>query len=554
MNKFELDASRLIHVNGITKEISLGPPPTENGVNLGGPPPAGSEAPPGTGAPGPGAPPGSGGPGGGKFKIDVPEHYKYSQIPYVSKIVDPRRQIMNIYIPAPYLNGGSVNGYNARTAPVLFHIPGGGFRLHGLPDMSSYLLGITALQHGFIVAAPDIRGCDDHYVDIDGDGKPEYTGKAPAQLVDSKAALRFLRYNAKLGRLPGDFSKVVVTGSSSGGAMTELVATSGNTPRMKKYLDEIGAADAPDNIQVAIPFCGPGDLVHADMTYDWIFGRYIYEYEVTEQKMFGKPMQVHVIKQDTKGLPVMNINYAAGETAYDHYSVYAKMYVDEYLKGEWGLGEGVYVARYMKYLLPAYLEYRAANPEKCQSDYFYFKSYEEYLAKGHGKDPYYSKNAYPSGGYINFDLFRAYTAQVAHRGPPAFDKVKTAEMPEDENALFGDEKTNVRSFTEYGAAHHETGPGTLSAEVAQLVKNQSPLSYIGDPACDCAKHWYIWHGTMDGAVPISMSFDLSEKLKANGISDVVFKIDYNAGHGGSQDIFTKSEFWDWCEKSLSSSK
>ena len=81
------------------------------------------------------------------------------------------------------------------------------------------------------------------------------------------------------------------------------------------------------------------------------------------------------------------------------------------------------------------------------------------------------------------------------------------------------------------AAHRETDPGTLSEDVAQRVINQNPLSYIGDPACDCAKHWYIWHGTMDGAVPINMSFDLVEKLKAQGITDVIFKIEFNGGHG-----------------------
>jgi acetyl esterase/lipase len=536
MNRLELDASQLIHVKGGMKEIFIG-----------GPPPVDHEG--STGVPaGPGAP---GGPGGQKMKIEVPEHYKYSHIPYVSKIVDPKRQIMNIYIPAPYLNGGSVNGYNAKTAPVLLHIPGGGFRIHGLPDMASDILGITALRRGFVVAAPDIRGCDDHYIDVDGDGKSEYTGKSPAQLVDSKASLRFLRFNARAGRLPGDFSKVAVTGASSGGAISSLVAASGNTPRMEKYLEEIGAADAPDNVQAALPFCGPGDLVHADMHYDWTFGRYIYQYEIVEQNMFGKLVPVHVIKHGANGIPIMKINYTAGETAYDHYTVYSKMFVDEYLKGEWGLTEAEYVTRYIKYLLPVYLEYRAKNPEKCKNDYFYFKSYEAYIAAGHARDPYYNNKTYPAGGYINFDLFRAYTAQVGHRGPPAFDKLKTAEMPDDENALFGDLRTNINSFTKYGAAHHETSPGTLSEDVAQRVINQNPLSYIGDPACDCAKHWYIWHGTMDGAVPINMSFDLVEKLKAQGISDVIFKIEFNGGHGRGDAEMVGSAMWDWCEKALS---
>lgn len=539
MNKNELDISLLIHAEGGIKEITLmGPPPSENADGSAGPP-----RPPG--------PPGPGGFGGPKIKVDVPEHYKYERIPYVSKIVDPKRQIMNIYFPAPYLNGGSVNGYTTKTAPVLFFVPGGGFRFHGLMDAASDQLGVMALHRGFVLAAPDIRGCEDRYVDVDGDGQPEYTGTSPAQLVDLKAAIRFLRFNAKAGRLPGDFSKVVATGGSSGGAMTSLFATSGNTPRMKKYLEELGAADAPDNIQAAIPFCGPGDLIHADMAYDWIFGRFIYEADmVKSENMWGFVEASPVIKRGANGTPIMKINYAAGETAYDHYTVYAKMFVDEYQKGELGLTEAEYVACYMGYLLPVYLKYRAENPEKCEKDYFYFDSYEAYLAAGNEKDPYYDEKAYPDGGYINFDLFRAYTARVAFKGSPAFDKLKKAYMPKYENALFGDLKTGICNFTAYGAAHSDLGLGTLPEDVAQRAINQNPLSYIGDPACDCARHWYIGHGTLDGDIPITLSMDIAEKLKANGISDVNFNIAFNGGHGGGEGETLKREMLDWSEKVL----
>jgi len=141
------------------KEVSfMVPPPGDSAVGPGRP-----------GVPGrPGIPGGPGGEGQ-KTKVEVPEHYKYERIPYVSKTVDPRRQIMNIYFPAPYLHGGSVNGYTAKTAPVFFFVPGGGFRIHGLMDAASDQVGAMALRRGFVLAAPDIRGCADHYVDVDGD-------------------------------------------------------------------------------------------------------------------------------------------------------------------------------------------------------------------------------------------------------------------------------------------------------------------------------------------------------------------------------------------------
>lgn len=531
MNSLKLDTNLITHVEGGVREIRImAPSPVMN-----------ADPHEMSGAPG--------GPGGRAMEAEVPEHYKYEGVCYIGNVVDPKRQRMNICFPAAYMDGGTVNGYTAKTAPVLFFVPGGGFRMHGLMDPALDELGLMALKRGFVVAAPDIRGCEDCYVDVDGDGEPEFTGTAPAQLVDLKAALRFLRYNQDV--LPGNFSRVVATGGSSGGAMTSLLAASGNTPRIKKYLEQAGAADAPDDIQAAIPFCGPGDLIHADMAYDWIFGRFIYEADMVEAKnMWGIVEASPVIGKDENGNPIMRINYSAGETAYDYYTVYAKMFVDEYLKGELGVTEAQYVARFMGYLLPAYLKHRANNPGECENDYFFFDSYEAYLAAGNPKDPYYDECAYPAGGYINFDLFRASTAKAAFKGSPSFDKLKKSDMLKYENALFGDLKSGGCNFTAYGAAHSDLGLGVLPGDVAERVVNQNPLSYIGDPECDCAKHWIVGHGTWDGDIPVTLSMDIVEKLKATGVTDVDFWLVVNGGHGGGEGEAAKSRMLDWAERAL----
>ncbi len=48
-----------------------------------------------------------------------------------------------------------------------------------------------ALQHGYVVAAPAIRGR------VQKDEEEKYNGKAPACIVDYKAAVRYLHYFSK---------------------------------------------------------------------------------------------------------------------------------------------------------------------------------------------------------------------------------------------------------------------------------------------------------------------------------------------------------------------
>ena len=120
-----------------------------------------------------------------------------------------------------------------------------------------------ALQHGYVVAAPAIRG----RVQKDEEGK--YNGKAPACIVDYKAAVRYLHYFSK--ELPGDESKIITNGTSAGGALSSLMGATGNHPDYESYLKELGAADASDEVFAASCYCPITNLDHADMAYEWEF-------------------------------------------------------------------------------------------------------------------------------------------------------------------------------------------------------------------------------------------------------------------------------------------
>jgi len=71
--------------------------------------------------------------------------------------------------------------------------------------------------------------------------------------VDLKAAVRYLRYNDKA--MPGNAEKIISNGTSAGGAMSSLLGATGNNSDYEPYLQEIGAADARDDIFAASCYC-----------------------------------------------------------------------------------------------------------------------------------------------------------------------------------------------------------------------------------------------------------------------------------------------------------
>jgi acetyl esterase/lipase len=89
-------------------------------------------------------------------------------------------------------------------------------------------------------------------------------------IVDLKAAIRYLRYNK--GRIPGNLDWIITSGGSAGGALSALVAASGNSSLYDADLTALGAADAADNVFLSASYSPITDLDHADMQYEWTWG------------------------------------------------------------------------------------------------------------------------------------------------------------------------------------------------------------------------------------------------------------------------------------------
>ncbi len=181
-------------------------------------------------------------------------YHSYLHILYVAKPVDQDYQSLNVNVPVK-IDDVTINASNA---PILFSIGIGGYmsvrntgtaiprtgagRPGGAGSLSSR--DDLALAAGFVVVTPGCRGRDNKA----GDGT--FYGKAPAAVVDLKAAIRYLRHNK--GILPGNTDQIISVGCSAGGAVSALLGTSGNSPLYDSYLEEIGAA-MQTTIYLAVP-------------------------------------------------------------------------------------------------------------------------------------------------------------------------------------------------------------------------------------------------------------------------------------------------------------
>ncbi len=200
-------------------------------------------------------------------------------------------ETLGIYVPGAYLtasaNGdgtysavvnesGSLNGFTAKTAPLVFPVNTPGYSAQQAPTTYSYDGLASYLQAGFIYVYAGTRGRENGY---DAGGKLLFSGGAPWGVTDLKAAVRYVRYNKNL--LPGNTGSVFVFGHSGGGAQSSIMGASGDSKLYFPYLESIGAAmyDAQgqyisDAVSGVMAWCPITSLDYADAAYEWNMGQF----------------------------------------------------------------------------------------------------------------------------------------------------------------------------------------------------------------------------------------------------------------------------------------
>lgn len=140
-----------------------------------------------------------------------------------------RRHRCDVYRP----RGGCSN------APVLLQIHGGGWIIGNKRQQGRPLMNRMAAD-GWVCVAMNYRLAP--------------RAKMPAQLVDVKAALAWIR--GHIAEYGGDPGRVIVTGGSAGGHLAALAALTMNDARYQP-----GFEDADTSVLAAVPLYPPTDLV-----------------------------------------------------------------------------------------------------------------------------------------------------------------------------------------------------------------------------------------------------------------------------------------------------
>lgn len=190
--------------------------------------------------------------------------YMLEDILYTPTPTTPKFQRLSIFVPRHLMNADGSFSENARKVPVVFENNSAGYMQ--MPHV--WLDGPRCyarqyLEHGLIYVSAGCRGRESR----DAHGR---LVKGPCALVDLKTAIRFLRHNREV--LPGDWERIISVGWSAGGAMSTLLAVTGDNESYLPHLEANGAfMEESDAIFAAQIYCPIVDLEHADLAYEWMF-------------------------------------------------------------------------------------------------------------------------------------------------------------------------------------------------------------------------------------------------------------------------------------------
>lgn len=160
---------------------------------------------------------------------EIVDYTAYTKLYYVANVEDSTYQYLNIFVPA------SADGHS----PIFMRNYVGDYMASQAGDINPGDASGRTLLEGYVVVIPGARGRNS--VVKGPDGSDVYTGRAPAAILDLKAAVRYLRHYDDV--IPGDSERIISDGTSAGGTMSALLGATGNNPDYEPYLKAMGAFD-----------------------------------------------------------------------------------------------------------------------------------------------------------------------------------------------------------------------------------------------------------------------------------------------------------------------
>lgn len=421
-----------------------------------------------------------------------------------------------------------------------------------------------------------------------------YQGKAPAAIVDAKAAVRYLRLND--GVMFGNANRIVVNGTSGGGAQTTQLGATGDSADYFPYLQAAGAAgiDASgrssisDNVYALVAYCPIQDLGNADLAYEWMFN------------VLGTRQ---LVSADQRAGTIVDANGVELVRASNNDPAGSAMLSNRFVTYQAGLGlknddGSALTADNMLAALDAEFRKAASAYVKAGKTIVAFNAVGSAAANGvaGGQGTLSYRNDFidvdAAGTVKTFDFsnyLRFVAKQARLKAVPAFDQLgQTAALATTvtidatragatvfgnysggESNLFGTASQVYTNFTEYAWNNNNGGDAVNPARADVGLKNtgmtwaatpQRPylldqrklidaLPYIGQTA-GITPHWRIRVGARDRDTSFTVAYNISRALKADArVRTNDYALFWDQGHAGNYDVL---DAFTWIDQRLAS--
>lgn len=419
-----------------------------------------------------------------------------------------------------------------------------------------------------------------------------YQGKAPAAIVDAKAAVRYLRLNS--GVMPGNVNRIVVNGTSGGGAQSTQLGATGDHADYLPYLKAIGAAgiDAngkssiSDSVYAVVAYCPIQDMGSADLAYEWMFNVLNTRALVSADQKAGLIVDatgaelVRAANPDPTGSAALMNKFAAYQAGLG-------------LKTDDGTA---LTTDNMLAALETEIKKAASTFVKSGKSIVAFNAFGSAAANGvaggtgtlHYKNDFIDVDA--SGTVTNFNMsnYLKFVAKQARlKAMPSFDQVGLTSIMSTtatadttgagvvingnyhggESNLFGTAAQVYSNFTEF-AWNNNNGGDAVNAKQSDVGLLNTGLSWSANPqqtfllnqykminalpyigkTDGITPHWRIRNGARDRDTSFTVAYNLSRALKADAkVKTIDFALHWDQGHAGNYDVL---DAFTWIDQRL----
>lgn len=445
-------------------------------------------------------------------------------------------QSMNVYVPESVVAD--------QRAPIYFAVNNAGWMASyiraSVTDGAAYDSATSnvgaALKAGsvFVDVANRSRGL------TGADGSSP--GKAPAAVVDAKAAVRYLRLND--ASMPGSAERIVVNGTSGGGALSSILGASGNSAEYDHYLAAIGAAGIDskgrstlrDDVFAVDAYCPITDLGNADAAYEWLYNVLGTRDATGSNATPGDAAEIAArFPAYEKSLRLRNPD-GSRLTADDMLDTIKKEVVrsaETFMKAD--------PANTVP-ALGATFEITSGGPGGSTT-----KSYvNDWIDVDNAADKVLSVDMTK---YLKF-----VATQATLKTTPAFDAVGVHGNATSgtETNLFGPYTQKYMNYTGWSWNHNDVAGDGSGIDDTGLTWDQymaakgttlddqihliDPMDFIGTNA-DTAPNWYVRNGTRDRDTSFIISVNLDRALEADKqVKNVDYRLAWNQPHAGNYDV------------------